>query len=42
MNRVRVSDVGRRVCDTDLLDGRFVLLQIGKKEKKLVDVGVRQ
>ena len=39
MNRERVTDVSRRVCDADLLDGRFILLQIGRKEKKLVDVG---
>jgi hypothetical protein len=39
MNRVKVTDVKRKVTESDLLDGRFILLQIGRKEKKLVDVG---
>ena len=39
MNRVRVNDIKWKVSDTDLLGGRFILLQIGRKEKKLVDIG---
>ena len=39
MNRQKVMDTKRKVEESDLLDGRFILLQIGRKEKKLIDIG---
>lgn len=38
VNNQRVSDANRKIESTDLLDGRFILLQVGKREKRLLDV----
>ena len=38
INNVKVGDEGQAVQDTDLIDGRMLLLAAGKKNKLLVHV----
>jgi tyrosyl-tRNA synthetase len=38
VNNVREHDITRLMKQQDLIDGRFILIQVGKREKRLIDV----